>query len=125
MTEYTLLAVGADGIGKNALKIQLLQNNFVDGYGPTTEGSYQKQAVIDGETCLLDILDTAGREETGKGFLCVSAINNTASSLGCPTRETNPSLLPSSLPPWVLHPQHTQTHFHQTKKPQVFHLKRN
>lgn len=42
--------------------------------------------VIDGETCLLDILDTAGQEEysamrdqymrTGEGFLCVFAINN-------------------------------------------------
>lgn len=42
--------------------------------------------VIDGETCLLDILDTAGQEEysamrdqymrTGEGFLCVFAIDN-------------------------------------------------
>jgi small GTP-binding protein len=42
--------------------------------------------VIDGETCLLDILDTAGQEEysamrdqymrTGEGFLCVFAVNN-------------------------------------------------
>ncbi|KAG8138445.1 putative GTPase KRas protein [Naja naja] len=41
--------------------------------------SYRKQVVIDGETCLLDILDTAGQEEysamrdqymrTGEGFL--------------------------------------------------------
>ncbi|XP_047657244.1 GTPase KRas isoform X4 [Tachysurus fulvidraco] len=48
--------------------------------------SYRKQVVIDGETCLLDILDTAGQEEysamrdqymrTGEGFLCVFAINN-------------------------------------------------
>lgn len=45
--------------------------------------------VIDGETCLLDILDTAGQEEysamrdqymrTGEGFLCVFAINNSKS----------------------------------------------
>jgi len=28
-----------------------------------TEDSYRKQVVIDGETCLLDILDTAGQEE--------------------------------------------------------------
>ena len=44
------------------------------------------QVVIDGETCLLDILDTAGQEEysamrdqymrTGEGFLCVFAIDN-------------------------------------------------
>jgi hypothetical protein len=28
-----------------------------------SEDSYRKQVVIDGETCLLDILDTAGQEE--------------------------------------------------------------
>ena len=53
------------------------------------EDSYRKQVVIDGETCLLDILDTAGQEEysamrdqymrTGEGFLLVFAVNNTKS----------------------------------------------
>ena len=36
-----------------------------------TEDSYRKQVVIDGETCLLDILDTAGQEEyrsVGRGY---------------------------------------------------------
>ncbi|KAG8131977.1 putative GTPase NRas-like protein [Naja naja] len=56
---------------------------------PGSEDSYRKQVVIDGETCLLDILDTAGQEEysamrdqymrTGEGFLCVFAINNSKS----------------------------------------------
>ncbi len=53
-----LLAAG--GVGKSALTIQLIQNHFVDEYDPTIEDSYRKQVVIDGETCLLDILDTAG-----------------------------------------------------------------
>ena len=39
------------------------QNHFVDEYDPTIEDSYRKQVVIDNETCLLDILDTAGQEE--------------------------------------------------------------
>ena len=73
-------------MGKSALTIQLIQNHFVDEYDPTIEDSYRKQVVIDGETCLLDILDTAGQEEysamrdqymrTGEGFLCVFAIDN-------------------------------------------------
>lgn len=56
---------------------------------PHPQDSYRKQVVIDGETCLLDILDTAGQEEysamrdqymrTGEGFLCVFAINNSKS----------------------------------------------
>ena len=55
----------------------------------TPQDSYRKQVVIDGETCLLDILDTAGQEEysamrdqymrTGEGFLFVFAINNSKS----------------------------------------------
>ncbi|KAB7501897.1 Ras-like protein [Armadillidium nasatum] len=62
---------------------------FVDEYDPTIEDSYRKQVVIDGETCLLDILDTAGQEEysamrdqymrTGEGFLLVFAVNNAKS----------------------------------------------
>ncbi|CAF3994950.1 unnamed protein product [Rotaria sp. Silwood2] len=62
---------------------------FIDEYDPTIEDSYRKQAVVDGETCLLDILDTAGQEEYsamrdqymrgGEGFLCVFAVNSAKS----------------------------------------------
>uniref|UniRef100_A0A914EJW5 small monomeric GTPase n=2 Tax=Acrobeloides nanus TaxID=290746 RepID=A0A914EJW5_9BILA len=85
MTEYKLVVVGDGGVGKSALTIQLIQNQFVEEYDPTIEDSYRKQVVIDGETCLLDILDTAGQEEysamrdqymrTGEGFLLVFALN--------------------------------------------------
>ena len=37
-------------------------NHFLS-FSLPTEDSYRKQVVIDGETCLLDILDTAGQEE--------------------------------------------------------------
>lgn len=80
------LFILAGGVGKSALTIQLIQNHFIDEYDPTIEDSYRKQVVVDGETCLLDILDTAGQEEysamrdqymrTGEGFLCVFAVNN-------------------------------------------------
>uniref|UniRef100_A0A7S3GH64 Uncharacterized protein n=1 Tax=Palpitomonas bilix TaxID=652834 RepID=A0A7S3GH64_9EUKA len=84
MTEYKLVIVGAGGVGKSALTIQLIQNNFIEEYDPTIEDSYRKQVTIDDETCLLDILDTAGQEEysamrdqymrTGQGFLIVYSI---------------------------------------------------
>jgi len=32
-------------------------------YDPTIEDSYQKQCVVDGVDCMLDITDTAGQEE--------------------------------------------------------------
>ena len=66
-----------------------LNHSFIDEYDPTIEDSYRKQVVVDGETCLLDILDTAGQEEysamrdqymrTGEGFLLVFAVNNSKS----------------------------------------------
>jgi len=89
MTEYKLVIVGGGGVGKSALTIQLIQNHFIDEYDPTIEDSYRKQVTIDDETCLLDILDTAGQEEysamrdqymrTGQGFLLVYAITSRSS----------------------------------------------
>jgi len=56
---------------------------------PTIENSYRKQVEIDGETCMLDILDTAGQEEysamrdqyirTGQGFLIVYSVASRSS----------------------------------------------
>lgn len=67
MTEYKCVIVGGGGVGKSALTIQLIQGHFVDEYDPTIEDSYRKQVTIDNETCLLDVLDTAGQEEV----LCI------------------------------------------------------
>jgi len=81
--------VGGGGVGKSALTIQLIQNHFIDEYDPTIEDSYRKQVTIDEETCLLDILDTAGQEEysamrdqymrTGQGFMLIYAITSRSS----------------------------------------------
>ncbi|KAJ1663906.1 RAS1 protein [Coemansia sp. RSA 2399] len=61
--EYKLVVVGGGGVGKSALTIQFIQSHFVDEYDPTIEDSYRKQCAIDGETAMLDVLDTAGQEE--------------------------------------------------------------
>ena len=68
-------------------------------YDPTIEDSYRKQAVIDGETCVLDILDTAGQEDysslrdqhmrSGEGFLCVFAVNSPKSLESIPAYREN------------------------------------
>lgn len=89
MSDYKLVVVGGGGVGKSALTIQLIQNHFTEEYDPTIEDSYRKQVNIDDETCLLDILDTAGQEDysamrdnymrSGQGFLLVYAINNRSS----------------------------------------------
>lgn len=85
-SEYKLVIVGGGGVGKSALTIQLIQGHFVDEYDPTIEDSYRKQVNIDNETCLLDILDTAGQEEysamrdsymrTGQGFILTFSITS-------------------------------------------------
>ncbi|CAG0898714.1 unnamed protein product, partial [Cyprideis torosa] len=85
MIDFKLVVVGTAGVGKSALTIQYLRNTFVEEYDPTIEDSYRKQVVIDGETCLLNILDTAGQEDlsawrdqymrTGEGFLLVFAVD--------------------------------------------------
>ncbi|KAG0349490.1 Ras GTPase ras2 [Podila humilis] len=53
-------------------------------YDPTIEDSYRKQVVIDDQSCILEVLDTAGQEEytalrdqwirDGEGFLLVYSI---------------------------------------------------
>eukprot|EP00455_Lapot_gusevi_P047188 TRINITY_DN633_c0_g1_i1.p1 TRINITY_DN633_c0_g1~~TRINITY_DN633_c0_g1_i1.p1 ORF type:complete len:192 (+),score=88.37 TRINITY_DN633_c0_g1_i1:94-669(+) len=79
--EYKIVVLGAGGVGKSALTIRLVTDNFLDEYDPTIEDSYRKQVSVDDQIALLDILDTAGQEEfnsmqdqwmrEGKGFLLV------------------------------------------------------
>jgi len=84
--EYKIVVLGGGGVGKSALTIRLVTDNFLDEYDPTIEDSYRKQVDIDSETVLLDILDTAGQEEfasmqdqwirEGQGFLLVFSVCN-------------------------------------------------
>eukprot|EP01122_Echinamoeba_exundans_P002938 TRINITY_DN12944_c0_g1_i1.p1 TRINITY_DN12944_c0_g1~~TRINITY_DN12944_c0_g1_i1.p1 ORF type:complete len:196 (+),score=26.25 TRINITY_DN12944_c0_g1_i1:29-616(+) len=89
MTEYKLVEVGGGGVGKSALIIRFIQNHFITEYDPTLEDSYRQQHRVDGEPCLIDTLDTAGREEysamrdqymrTGQGFLLCFSITSRSS----------------------------------------------
>jgi len=86
--EYKIVVLGGGGVGKSALTIRLVTDNFLDEYDPTIEDSYRKSVMIDSKTALLDILDTAGQEEfssmqdqwmrEGKGFLLVYSITSRA-----------------------------------------------
>ncbi|KAM7540338.1 hypothetical protein Aperf_G00000037448 [Anoplocephala perfoliata] len=83
MREYKLVVLGSGGVGKSALTVQFVQSIFVEKYDPTIEDSYRKQIEVDGQQCMLEILDTAGTEQftamrdlymkNGQGFvLCYS-----------------------------------------------------
>jgi GTPase KRas protein len=84
VSEYKIVVLGAGGVGKSALTIRLVTENFLDEYDPTIEDSYRKQITVDNKPALLDILDTAGQEEfssmqdqwmrEGDGFLLVYSI---------------------------------------------------
>jgi GTPase KRas protein len=61
----------------------------VETYDPTIEDSYRKQVVIDNQSCMLEVLDTAGQEEytalrdqwirDGEGFVLVYSITSRSS----------------------------------------------
>ncbi|KAG1653007.1 Ras-related protein M-Ras [Nymphon striatum] len=84
LTRYKLVVVGDGGVGKSALTIQFFQKLFVTDYDPTIEDSYIQHCEIDGQLCVLDVLDTAGQEEfsamreqymrKGDGFLLVYSV---------------------------------------------------
>lgn len=94
-----LAYVGEGGVGKSAITMRYIYEQFVEGYDPSEssssyplhfhwdvaaiEESYRKQTFIDGNSYLLDILDTAGPEEccsrdghfrSGKGFAVVFSL---------------------------------------------------
>ncbi|XP_076460953.1 ras-related protein Ral-a-like isoform X2 [Babylonia areolata] len=81
---HKVIMVGSGGVGKSALTLQFMYDEFVEDYEPTKADSYRKKVVLDGEEVQIDILDTAGQEDyaairdnyfrTGEGFLCVFSI---------------------------------------------------
>ena len=85
--------VGSGGVGKSALTLQFMYDEFVEDYEPTKADSYRKKVVLDGEEVQIDILDTAGQEDyaairdnyfrSGEGFLCVFSITEDDSFQVC------------------------------------------
>lgn len=81
---YKFAVVGGGGVGKSALTLRLVKQQFSDEYDPTIEDSHTKQVEIDGQVAMLEIFDTAGQEELSalrdqalnlaEGFLLVFAV---------------------------------------------------
>jgi len=84
LREFKIVVLGSGGVGKSALTVQFVQGIFVEKYDPTIEDSYRKQVEVDGQQCMLEILDTAGTEQftamrdlymkNGQGFVLVFSI---------------------------------------------------
>lgn len=81
---HKVIMVGSGGVGKSALTLQFMYDEFIEDYEPTKADSYRKKVILDGEEVQIDILDTAGQEDyaairdnyfrSGEGFLCVFSI---------------------------------------------------
>ncbi|GMR40911.1 hypothetical protein PMAYCL1PPCAC_11106, partial [Pristionchus mayeri] len=83
---YKLVVIGGGAVGKSSLTIQFFQKQFIDYYDPTIEDQYIQHCEVDGQTVIMDVLDTAGQEEfgamreqymrSGKGFLLVYSVTD-------------------------------------------------
>eukprot|EP01091_Cochliopodium_minus_P019119 TRINITY_DN7936_c0_g1_i1.p1 TRINITY_DN7936_c0_g1~~TRINITY_DN7936_c0_g1_i1.p1 ORF type:complete len:132 (+),score=21.72 TRINITY_DN7936_c0_g1_i1:17-412(+) len=86
---YKFAVIGQGGVGKTATVVQFCSNHFVTEYDPTIEDSYRKQVQIENKVVMLDILDTAGKEDfsalrdnwirEGEGFVLVYDITDKTS----------------------------------------------
>jgi len=86
---HKVIMVGSGGVGKSALTLQFMYDEFVEDYEPTKADSYRKNTILGGNECQIDILDTAGQEDyaairdnyyrSGEGFLCIFSITEAES----------------------------------------------
>ncbi|KAH7912303.1 small GTPase superfamily [Hygrophoropsis aurantiaca] len=89
MREFSVIVLGAGGVGKSALTVRFVQDVFLETYDPTIEEAYRRVIEADGVTASLEVLDTAGAEQftglneiyikSGGGFVLVFSLTQEAS----------------------------------------------
>ncbi|XP_033634953.1 ras-like protein family member 12 [Asterias rubens] len=57
--EYKIALLGSLGVGKSALTVKFITRRFINEYDPTLEDTYSKEDVIDNQTMLVRLMDTA------------------------------------------------------------------
>ena len=62
--ERKIVVLGCAKVGKTALTQQLVQDKFVPEYSPTIDQSHYKTIKLRGGEYLLEIVDTAGQDDT-------------------------------------------------------------
>jgi len=86
MSMHKIILSGGRKVGKGALMYQFVNNIFAENYDPSVEDSCRKQIPIDGETCILDLLEKPPHEyssmlsneyvNVGEGFLLIYSITS-------------------------------------------------
>ncbi|XP_033752908.1 ras-related and estrogen-regulated growth inhibitor-like [Pecten maximus] len=80
-----IVVLGRPCVGKSALVVRYLTKRFIWEYDPTLECTYKHHTTVDDEPVVIEILDTAGQDETihreghvrwADGFVLVYAIND-------------------------------------------------
>jgi len=88
LAELKVTMIGSGGVGKSALTLRFVTNEFPEEYDPTIEDSYRKTFILDEQSVQLDVCDTAGQEDfsnlqdnwirDGAGFVMVYSIESKA-----------------------------------------------
>ncbi|EKM78569.1 hypothetical protein AGABI1DRAFT_114195 [Agaricus bisporus var. burnettii JB137-S8] len=89
MGQFNVVVLGAGGVGKSALTVRFIRDEFIENYDPTIEEEYRRAITVDGETSSLEVLDTSGAEQftsmhevyikAGKGFILVFSLTQETS----------------------------------------------
>ncbi|KAF9315339.1 Ras GTPase [Podila horticola] len=89
--KVSIVLIGDGAVGKSAMALRFLRDQFHDEYDPTIEDSYCKHVEVDGQEYTLEITDTAGQEEyrgqqrnetfmkAADGFICIYSIESLSS----------------------------------------------
>ncbi|KAM4747754.1 ras-like protein family member 12 [Rhinophrynus dorsalis] len=90
--ECNIVLLGCLGAGKSALTVKFLTRRFISEYDPFLEDTYSSEEVIDQQTVLVRVMDTADQEgpvnperylHWANAFLVVYSIDNKQSFEGC------------------------------------------
>ena len=82
----SIYLMGEGGVGKSAVTLRYITNNFIEYYDPTIEDQYRTKILVDNKLSNINIVDTAGQEEyvsirnnwirDGDGFILVYSITD-------------------------------------------------
>ncbi|KAF5345664.1 hypothetical protein D9756_003199 [Leucocoprinus leucothites] len=89
MQQFNVVVLGAGGVGKSALTVRFIRDEFLENYDPTIEEEYRRPLMVDGELTSLEVLDTSGAEQftslhevyikSGRGFILVFSLTQETS----------------------------------------------
>ncbi|XP_041442820.1 ras-like protein family member 12 [Xenopus laevis] len=90
--ECNIVLLGCRGAGKSALTVKFLTRRFISEYDPFLEDTYTSEEVVDQQTVLVRVMDTADQNgpvnperylHWANAFLVVYSIDNKKSFEGC------------------------------------------